>query len=226
MEQFKLYRPVRPKLNYPNNNYGFDKNKIPPSVLGQRFGENKACRSPDGRIFGTWEPQCPVGSTSVYAEYGLLGHNGLDIPCKGGEPIYAAHDGSISRIEADSRGGWGVRVLTSENYPYKSAWCRFETLYWHIFPNPPVKEGQLIKVGDLIAFADNTGDSSGPHLHLGLKPKTYDGLENLELQNGYRGAINPLDFLVEEDAVNFQKLRILQRIAELYRQILVLWFKK
>ncbi len=71
-----------------------------------------------------------------------------------------------------------------------------------------------IKRGDLIGFADNTGFSTGDHLHFGLKPiKTANGgpispedatdvgnYQNLEQLNGYAGAIDPSPYYLGKNA--------------------------
>ena len=227
--KFQLYKPLKPSINYPDNFYNRTKNGFPVSIVSQFFGENLACKYPDGS-WARWptpERTCPLGSTSVYVEMGMLGHNGLDIPCRRGDKIYAAHNGTISRVEVDSAGGWGVRILTNEVYEWNGKPCRFETLYWHILPNPPVKEGQVVEYGDLIAFADPTGLSSGDHLHFGLKPKSLDGLTNLAQNNQMFGAIDPLPYLVEEFAneTNEKVKSLYIKIIEIYRQIVAMYKK-
>lgn len=218
---------MRPTLNYKDNSYAWNKDASPPSVVGQRFGENKACIQ-DGRIFGTWDNVCPAPSISLYTYYGMKGHNGLDIPCMIGDSIYAAHDGTIAKIEIDGNGGWGVRLLSDIIEPYKDGFCRFETLYWHIMPNPPVKKGQKVRVGDLIAFGGNTGAAStASHLHWGLKPRdATTGKIALEAANGYYGAIDPSPYIVEENAVNWQKIRILTALVEAYKKLIALYMSK
>jgi hypothetical protein len=46
-----------------------------------------------------------------------------------------------------------------------------------------------VKSGDVVALSDDTGHSTGSHLHFGLAPILYD------INNGYRGWINPLPFI-------------------------------
>ena len=226
---FRLLKPLKPRLNYLDNFYHRTKNGNPPSIVSQYFGENLACQYPDGSWvrFPNPDGTCPVGSESAYKKMQMLGHNGLDIPCLRGDRIYASHNGVISRIEQDSAGGWGVRILTNEIYEWNGQPCRFETLYWHILPNPPVKEGQVVETGDLIAFADSTGLSSGDHLHFGLKPKSTDGIRNLVEGNGYFSAIDPLPYLVEEfaDEWNGKVKSILIKIIELMRQVVAMYRK-
>lgn len=203
MEKFKIWRPVRPSLNYQDNFYKRTKNGLPPTVVSQFFGENLACQYPNGsfvRFMPSGSTKCPEGTTSVYEKFGMLGHNGIDIPCRRGDPVYSAHDGVVSRMEGDKNIGYGIRVMTNEVYKWKSNLCRFETAYWHLIPLPIVREGQFVRTGDLLGFCDNTGYSSGDHLHFGLKPKSLDGNSNIASNNGYYGAIDPMPYLEEMDA--------------------------
>ncbi len=126
---------------------------LPPAYrrITQRFGENPA----------------------DYAPYGLAGHEGLDISCPIGTPVYAAHDGLVNVMWAEKTYGlyvclWGEGLMT---------------LYAHLSRSVP--EGTRAKVGDTIAWSGNSGRTTGPHLHLGLYPLPRDW------GNGYKGAVDP-----------------------------------
>ena len=147
------------------------------SLITQRFGGN-----------GEWYRKNGIDIT---------GHNGLDILAWDGQPVYAAHDGIVLRTETDARGGVGVRLRTTTKYDYKDTEIFYETLYWHL-QKYIVAEGQEVRAKDVIAFADNTGFSTGPHTHFGLKPLK-DDFTLLEPDNGYYGAIDPLPFLFQND---------------------------
>src|SRR6185312_491101 len=141
----------------------------------------------------------------TYHQFGLDGHNGLDLQAYHGQPVYASHDGTVT-IEVDAHQGHGVVLLSDQQYDYNGSQCYFKTIYWHLCdtdkePNYPypVKDGQKVKRGDLIGYADNTGFSTGDHLHFGLKPVAIDEpaflLENIAQNNGYLGAIDPTPYL-------------------------------
>jgi murein DD-endopeptidase MepM/ murein hydrolase activator NlpD len=121
----------------------------------------------------------PFGANdnAFYAQGGLKGHPGIDFMATHGQPIYASHDGQCFP-EIDGHGGNGVKLVS----PDKS----FYTIYWHMIQdNAVVQTFDQVKAGDLLGYADNTGDSTGDHLHFGLH------ILGTDLQNGYNGFSDP-----------------------------------
>lgn len=142
------------------------------------------------QLFGAKSP--------VYTNMGMLGHNGIDFKASHGQPVYAAHDG-VCYPEIDTTGGNGVVIRTNEVFDYSPNPVYFKTIYWHLIQDDAVvKTGQVVKAGDLIGYADNTGTSSGDHLHFGLKPQAYNesnfAYSNVEQNNGYFGSIDPMPY--------------------------------
>lgn len=141
----------------------------------------------------------PFGvNPALYAKYGLNGHNGLDLLADHGQSVYAAHDG-ICYPEVDTNGGNGVVLRTLVPFNYQGAPTYFKTIYWHLLKaDAVVKHGQKVKAGDLLGYADSTGDSTGDHLHFGLKPQLWNeenwAWYNVEQANGFLGAIDPTPF--------------------------------
>lgn len=173
---------------------------------------------------------------------GIEGHNGLDIFATDGTPVYAAHDGEVTFAGEDGSGGLGVVIRTLEPFEYKGQEVFYKTIYWHLKVNSIlVKPNQKVKAGDKIAEADNTGLSTGSHLHFGLKPIAQGEQpwlwSNLEQTNGYGGAIDPEPYLngeyahapekphftftfpLEYGMINVQDVRMLQVIL-LYEGLL------
>ncbi len=139
-----------------------------------------------------------LNGAPFYKTQGMKGHNGLDLTAFHGEPIYAAHDG-IAYPEVDSAGGNGVVIKTTSQYEFEGKLTNFKTIYWHLMDaDAVVHTGQLVKAGDIIGYADNTGNSTGDHLHFGLKPCAINETEgtwyNMEQNNGYYGAIDPMPY--------------------------------
>lgn len=136
-----------------------------------------------GQPFGVnWHPD-----PNFYPSLGLVGHNGLDIPFPRGTEVYATHDGVVSYAQLDWTGGIGTIV----NAP------GYKTIYWHHLENK-VKVGDEVKAGDLLALGNNTGLSTGDHLHFGLK--LLDNSNNvLNRDNGYDGAVDPWPYMIWYD---------------------------
>ncbi len=131
---------------------------------------------------------------------GIKGHNGIDFFAGHGTPVYATHDG-YAYFEKDPGGGCGVIIKTHKEFEYKNDTAFFKTIYWHLcdgdtepnYKSPIQGSGvKYVKNGELIGYADNTGASTGDHLHFGLKP--FKGDVNLEQNNGYLGAIDPAPY--------------------------------
>jgi len=135
---------------------------------------------------------------------GIKGHNGIDFRTGHGTPVYASHDG-LASFQIDNGGGHGVVIITKEPFEHNGKETYFKSIYWHLcdglvepeFASPlQGKTGFTeVKNGQLIGYADNTGASTGDHLHFGLK--TVDKGEewgtwyNTNQNNGYNGSIDP-----------------------------------
>lgn len=160
-----------------------------------------------------------------YKKYGINGHNGLDLKAYHGQPVYAAHDGDVVYAGMDAAEGYGVVLRTHEPKEYDGGIAYFKSIYWHLIKTIPVKVGQKVKAGTLIGFADNTGASSGDHLHFAIKPQsrgendwTWD---NVEQNNGFNGAIDPTPYFNKFHAVDAVKLLdLLTKVKNLYERIL------
>lgn len=154
-----------------------------PFLISQKFGENPEYYK---------------------KEFNVNGHNGLDIVAQDGTPVYAAHDG-ICYPEVDSSGGNGIVLRTLETFDYEDKQVYFKSIYWHLKQaDAVVKTGQKVKCGDLIGYADNTGKSTGSHLHFGLKTQRWDENDwqfyNLNQDNGFMGAIDPTPYFTGQYA--------------------------
>lgn len=137
------------------------------------------------------------GATKFALKGGYRGkyHNGIDIAAPIGTPIYAAEDGKIRKIENQDRfcrkGAYGKYVVIEHEN-------NLTTLYAHLSSwNTNIKEGQIVKRGDVIGYVGKTGYATGPHLHLTVysKPTFYIGNSRSCGQMPYGGVLNPLDYL-------------------------------
>jgi hypothetical protein len=139
-------------------------------------------------------------ATDLYAKLGLKGHSGIDYRAPDGTPCYSAHDGRVTYAGYDGAGGLTIVIRTEQEFEGIDGKPSFwKTIYCHLKKGTlKVTGGQQVKVGQHIADCDNTGASTGSHLHFGLKP-IYKGEEdwqwdNAEQNNGYRGAVDPIPY--------------------------------
>ncbi len=86
-------------------------------------------------------------------------HNGVDMACPAGTPIYATRAGTVTRA-AYQAGGAG-------NYVSINHLDGFASIYMHM-THYVVSPGQNVSQGQLIGYVGNTGISTGDHLHFGI----------------------------------------------------------
>lgn len=82
-------------------------------------------------------------------------HTGIDIAAETGSPIYAAFDGEVLVSDYDQWNGNYLKIVHDGDI--MTVYCHCDTLH--------VKEGDIVKAGDIIAEVGSTGSSTGPHLH-------------------------------------------------------------
>lgn len=106
----------------------------------------------EGRISSTFGWRNPTIST--VPKY----HTGLDIAAVTGTVIKSATDGTVTLVS--SKGDYGKHYyITYDNITIVYAHC--SKLY--------LKEGDKVTKGQEIAEVGSTGNSTGPHLHIGIK---------------------------------------------------------
>lgn len=114
----------------------------------------------------------------VYAQFGLRGHNGVDLGVWTGTQLRAIQAGVIAEVAFDSS-GYGLYVkqivddpLWPEDKDRQWLWAHglVDDAGWQTF----VIVGQRVNAGDLLMLSDNSGFSSGPHLHLATRDPVHD----------------------------------------------------
>jgi len=138
---------------------------IKPFIMNQEFGANRVCISTDGKktIKSCDGKNPPEGYKSLY---GPKGHGGIDLRAEHGQEVYCAQEGIVYRIDTDPRSGLDVGVQSYVNG------IQFRHIYEHLMGYQP-QVGDKVSVGQLIGWADNTGYSSGDHLHFQFE--VFDG---------------------------------------------------
>jgi murein DD-endopeptidase MepM/ murein hydrolase activator NlpD len=127
-------------------------------VINQKFGENNVCvdNATSSHVIGCDGKNPPEGYRSVY---GPNGHLGLDLGAPRWTPFYFCYDGKVIEKQVNVQRGLGVGVLHN---PEPGVY--FLSRYWHLI-GMDVDMGEEVKLGDFGGYCDNTGYSSGDHLH-------------------------------------------------------------
>ena len=104
-------------------------------------------------VFGMrWHP--------VHGGYRM--HNGVDMACSQGTPIYATRSGQVTTATYEKNAGYYVSINHGDG---------FSSVYMHM-THYVVKSGTYVSQGQLIGYVGSTGASTGPHLHFGI---SYNG---------------------------------------------------
>ena len=110
----------------------------------------------------------PVSGYTITSAFGMrihpvykyaLMHNGIDMACPQGTPIYATRAGTVTTASYQAGGaGYYVSINHGDG---------FSSIYMHM-TNYVVSSGQSVAAGQLIGYVGSTGVSTGPHLHFGV----------------------------------------------------------
>lgn len=135
--------------------------------ITQEFGKNEALYS-----------KYKIGGVA------LKGHEGLDLRAPTGTEILACDDGFCQEAIDQSKVGYGKYVKLVHTWG--------ESVYAHL-KEFKIKQGAQVKKGQVIALADNTGNSTGSHLHFGIRINPY------RRDDGWGGYSDPEPYLFGED---------------------------
>ena len=112
----------------------------------------------DGYVF-------PVGGGPEAVSVGHDHHDypAADIAAPHGSPVYALADATVVRLVDDGRCGVGLTLQTFDGLTW---------VYCHLsYRDGSLVPGSLLAAGEWVGLVGSTGHSTGPHLHLGLKPE-------------------------------------------------------
>ncbi len=117
---------------------------------------------------GVIEPlpwQAPVSGYRITGQFGDSGnwssvHTGLDFAVGYGTPIRAITSGVVT--EATYDGSYGNKVVITTDDGTEIWYCHQEAL--------AVSEGQSITTGEVIGAVGLTGNTTGAHLHVEIRP--------------------------------------------------------
>jgi len=112
-------------------------------------------------------PVTGVKEDELYDSYsaarGSRTHEAIDIMAKRGTPVVAAEDGTIKKLFTSKAGG-----LTIYQFDPSETYCYY---YAHLDSYADnLREGMVVKRGDVIGYVGSTGNASpdAPHLHFAI----------------------------------------------------------
>lgn len=144
--------------------------------ISQEFGLNP-------QLYSRFQVKQPDGSMAA-----MKGHNGMDWACPTGTVIKAPHSGRVIEATYDQDGyGYYVKL---ENDKEGSVLAHLDSI--------KVQVGYFLAEGDIIGTSDNTGYSTGAHLHWGYyvlprnRANGYSGFQDQRPELELAGVLKPL----------------------------------
>lgn len=217
----KVYRPVHSNVltQYFAQNLACIKTDITGKAIEPR------------KIIGTKTGVCPVGYKPLYKqEFNMKGHNGWDNATYRGEYGYFPVDATgitwTAKNYLDFNGGIGLDVISDQYIHFavfpkdiimgdmqmaKREWnenghsLRLKFRFWHL-KKSFVADGQKVMFGQRTFACDNTGDSSGDHLHWSPKVVDKNGW-TIDGDNGYYGAFDFKDWYEDVFVLDVLKVK-------------------
>ncbi|MGW8555244.1 M23 family metallopeptidase [Streptomyces tubercidicus] len=114
----------------------------------------------------------PVSSYTLTAGFGQAGdrwaadHTGQDFAAPTGTPVKAVHSGTIT--QAGWAGSYGYRIVLTLDDGTELWFCHLSSM---------VKTSGKVNTGDVIGRVGATGNVTGPHLHLEVRPDAGDPID-------------------------------------------------
>ena len=134
---------------------------------------------------GTFEHSQGFGARpSVYAKFGLQGHDGDDWKMPEGTVLFSPVAGKVTRALFD-RDGWGLYVQI------RDAGQELLVNIAHM-SQIAVRAGQSVNKGQIIGYSGNTGFSEAPHVHVAAADMDANGFIT-NTNNGFKGWYSIMD---------------------------------
>lgn len=148
----------------------------------------------------------------AYQQFGFNRHNGIDFALGADKTLYAPCDGVIVRTGNQPTGGGIFLGLMTDVKQFNDGQFHvlIDLLHCEKFL---VKEGDVVKIGQKLAIADNTGFSTGPHTH--MQPRrvaSWNGQVAERLQwtpadkNDANGSFDPMPHFIGIHAQDYRTL--------------------
>ena len=148
----------------------------------------------------------------IYKEMGMRWHGGYDWVTHPDEKVYfdCSARGTVLNTEIDRAGGLGVNIITESKEGI------FKHRYWHL-KDFAVKAGDVLETADLIGVSDNTGLSTGNHLHRDRKEMIKDQYGSYKIKDRDNGSYGT----VSMDLV-FKNIFVKDHMETLKRKVTIL----
>jgi murein DD-endopeptidase MepM/ murein hydrolase activator NlpD len=167
-------------------------------VLTIGFPTRASLAVPPAKATGLTVPVAGVLRSELKDTYGAArsggrSHKGVDIFAKQGTPVVAAAEGVVVKRDSNAVGGISIYQRGSD--------ARTIYYYAHLHGyRPGLKEGDLVRPGDVIGYVGSTGNVTGsPHLHFSIHTVT-------DPNRWWKGRdLNPYDLLVPDGAPSAKK---------------------
>jgi murein DD-endopeptidase MepM/ murein hydrolase activator NlpD len=109
------------------------------------------------------------GDPTAGSGHAYDGHSGSDFGMPNGTPLYAIANGTVTARYQDfptnDTSGGGNYIITS----HAAGGHTYRVNFWHLdYQGALVGVGSSVTKGQQIAISNNTGNSTGPHLHYGI----------------------------------------------------------
>jgi len=113
-----------------------------------------------------------------YKPLGYKAHPGVDFAVVIGTIVKSVWWGEVFKVGYDEK-GYGLYIIVK--------YGNYLVIYAHLSAITVIR-GCYVTKGQAIAKTGNTGNSSGPHIHFGIRDMCLS-------DNGYQGYIDPMPFL-------------------------------
>jgi murein DD-endopeptidase MepM/ murein hydrolase activator NlpD len=115
----------------------------------------------------------PVNNYEITATFGTGGslwssdHTGLDFAAVEGTPVHATAAGEVTSTGYD--GAYGNQVVITHEDGTETWYCHLSSI--------SVSSGESVEAGTTIGAVGSTGNTTGPHLHLEVRPGGGDPID-------------------------------------------------
>lgn len=143
------------------------------------------------KLSDIFEKEYPItqqygNNPTYYSQFGFKGHEGTDYGTPVGVNILCPFEKGVVLRDIDAPvDAYGKYIVVWDPVQHCAVW------YCHLSENS-VKVGQELKRGDVMGKTGNTGNSTGPHLHVNFVETDASG-NRLNMNNGYKGFLNIQD---------------------------------